>query len=618
MKSKLFLIVLLFALITNSSWAAVASTTTPSFESGDRPEIERQAPIKWEGWPKAPSKSSPLAPQSVAPPALAPEAFAPSLGSNLIQNPQVETLGANGLPEGWFKGGYGVNNRTLTYPAAGANNSKGLQVSITSYSSGDAKWYFADVPVTAGKNYQFSDLFISDGPSTITARFTLDNGSFVYKDLTTLGAQSSFSSVTVPFTPPAGAVSVTIFHLISRTGTLTTDDFSLNEVGGTPPDQNNLVPNPGFEVPGANGLPQSWFKGGYGVNTRTFSYPVSGMNGGSAAKVSITSYSSGDAKWWFSPVVINGGSSYVFSDYYSANVGSIITAQFQNSNGTISYLDLGSLPPVTSFTPASFSFTAPALANKVTVFHLIKGVGSLTIDNVSLMSSAAPPPPPPPSGIFNTGAVSLRFDDAWLSQYQNALPKLTTAGFRGTFYVPTRQLSDYGFVGYMSKTQIKNLASKGHEIGSHTQKHTDLTTLSSSQAQTEIVGSRQDLQAMNVGPVNSLAYPFGAYDSTIIAMVRDAGFKSAAATIGGDVTPNSDRYQLERRSVEVSVTVPQIKSWIDQAVANKEWLILTFHEVSTSGRQYSITPANFNQVIDYLKQKNVPVVTISQGAEFLP
>jgi hypothetical protein len=83
----------------------------------------------------------------------APSAAATTLGPNLIANPSVETDGGSGVPSGWFKGGYGTNTRSLTYPATPAQDgSKALKAQITAYTSGDAKWFPADVTVTPGRN----------------------------------------------------------------------------------------------------------------------------------------------------------------------------------------------------------------------------------------------------------------------------------------------------------------------------------------------------------------------------------------------------------------------------------------------------------------------------------
>ena len=85
----------------------------------------------------------------------------------------------------------------------------------------------------------------------------------------------------------------------------------------------------------------------------------------------------------------------------------------------------------------------------------------------------------------------------------------------------------------------------------------------------------------------------GAYFGSTLQAVKNAGFTNAAATIDGFVLPTSDPYQLERRPLDADVTVAEVKAWIDDAAANKKWLILNSHRIDTSADQYSITPTNF-------------------------
>jgi peptidoglycan/xylan/chitin deacetylase (PgdA/CDA1 family) len=484
---------------------------------------------------------------------------------------------------------------------------------MTSYTSGDAKWYFADVPVTAGDTYTFSDYYISNISSTLDARFTMSNGSYTYKDLAYLDANSgtNFKKVSVDFVVPQGVVSVTFFHLISSVGFLTTDEYSLTKITVTPPDQTNLITNPNFEQTGSAGVPLSWNKGGWGTNTRTFTYPSTSYDGSKAVKVQISSYTNGDAKWYFSPISIPAGT-YTYSDNYSSNISSYITAQFQKTDGTYIYKDLATLPSSNSFVGTSVDVTVPTGTQNVTIFHLIKGTGFLSLDNVFLKSKTSES-----NNIFSTGAVTFRFDDGWLSQYQNAIPKLNSAGFKGTFYISSKQLYENGFEGFMNYTQLADVYKKGNEIGSHTQTHAHLTNLTTKEQKTEIQGSRDDLISMGLGQVNSFSYPFGEYDANTLQIVKDAGYLDGVSTIDGYVSPSSDKYQLERQSILNTTTIKQIKAMIDNATNNKRWLILTFHDISDGSTMYSTTKEIFNQTVDYISLKKLPVITVEQGIKSL-
>jgi peptidoglycan/xylan/chitin deacetylase (PgdA/CDA1 family) len=575
-----------------------ANLTLPRIESSQTPE--RSSP-KLPFTPKA-SSASPQA-RTLAPQALT---AAESLGANLIPNPSVETAGTGGVPASWHKGGYGTNTRVLTYPVAGSGGAgtKAIGIAVSGYTSGDAKWYFDAVPVKASTVYEFSDASQATAPSIITAQFNLSDGTTVYTDIQHVAASGSFQTNTIRFTSPAKAVSVTIFHLLNQNGTLTTDDYSLHEV--TQSQGSNPIQNPGFEIAGGNGLPASWAKGGYGTNTRAFVYPVTG-NPGNAARITMSGYTNGDAKWVFTPVALAQGT-YTYTDTYQSTVPSTLTVQFTNANGTLTYRDIGTLPASGGWSTASGEFSVGAGVTSVTVFHLIKANGTLTLDNAAITPKSGP------AGIFTTGAVTFRFDDDLSSQYVSAVPKLESAGFKGSFYIITHETGDDGFPGFMTHAQIIDLASRGHEIGAHTRTHPDLTTLTASQQQGEICGSRQDLQSWGISPIDSFAYPFGAYDASTDSVVKSCGLSSAATSNGGYVTQASDPFQLERQSIQNSTTIAQVKQWVDSAAANHVWLIMEFHGIETSGDQYSMTPTLFNQVVDYVKQKGIPVVTVSQGA----
>lgn len=582
-------------------------------ESSVTPDLKRTKPLS------NPAPTNILPTTNLQPPvtqisALSQTTTSTTLGPNLILNPSLENTDAQGNPIGWGKGGYGTNTRVFSYPVTGASDPKAARVSVSNYVSGDAKWYFTDVPVTPGAVYQFSDYSMSGVPSIIDVRYAMSNGTFVYTDIASVNPSSTYQNNTVQITIPQNVISLTIFHLIKTNGTLTVDNYSLNQVTTTtppsppPPSQNNLVQNGDFEISGANSLPQGWSKGGFGTNNRVFSFPVTGVNGSKAVNVSITSYTTGDAKWYFAPIPISPGI-YTYSDQYTSSVPSTITVQFIRTNGTITYKDIASLPASSSFASASADFSVDASVQSVTVFHLIQSVGNMTLDGVSVLLKGNT------AGIFTTGAVTLRFDDGWLSQYQNAIPKMNSSGIHGTFYIVSQQLSNNGFPDFMSKVQVASIFSMGNEIGAHTRTHPFLSQLTVAGQQSEIQGSRSDLLSLNVGPILSFAYPYGDYSTTTISIVQSAGFTSAAATLDGFVSPTSDKYQMERQAALVTVPFSEYQQWIDSAVTNKRWLIIAIHKVDTSGDLYSITPTMFNQIVDYLVQKQIPVITISQGIQ---
>lgn len=111
------------------------------------------------------------------------------------------------------------------------------------------------------------------------------------------------------------------------------------------------------------------------------SYPVPGIDGDRAARIDISSYTSGDRKWYFDPIWITPGREYLFEDSYRSNAETRITVEFGKADGTFVYLNLGNVPPSTSWQRVEKSFTVPADVRTATVFHGLRSVGFLEVDD---------------------------------------------------------------------------------------------------------------------------------------------------------------------------------------------------------------------------------------------
>lgn len=540
---------------------------------------------------------------------------ATAAGPNLVQNGAFETAGGGGNPANWARGRWGTNTATFAYPVAGTSGS-GAEVRITQYTSGDAKWYFNDVAVTPGKVYTYSNNYKSNVGSHITARYQLSNGTFQYIDLAHPNSSSNvWVGASVEFIPPTNAQSVTIFHLIKAVGTLTLDNVAVSENDTTPPPPpppptaGNLIANPSLEIQSGT-TPQDWFTGRWGTNAAAFTYPTTGQSGARAARIQITSYTSGDAKWYFKEVAVQPNTTYTFSDFYKSNVTTHITAQYRLTNGSLQYVDLAH--PGSSggaWQKIEMQFTTPPNIQSLTIFHLIKSVGTLETDTYALVREGTDGG----GGTLAEGFVSIGFDDNWKSSFDTALPILNARGFKSTHYVVTNRLdtSDTRFYGRDEMLQIQ---AQGHEVGAHTRTHAHLTTLNSTQLQSEVQGSVQDLVQAGIQSVKTFAYPFGEYNSTVINAVKNAGLISARGTDSGFNEKGDNLYTLKGSSMHSDTSIANVRAMIDRAQNEKLWLILFFHRVDTSGNFYSVTPTTFTQIVDYIDQKNIPVLTMEQGA----
>jgi peptidoglycan/xylan/chitin deacetylase (PgdA/CDA1 family) len=528
--------------------------------------------------------------------------------TNLIQNPSVENLGSNGDPVGWNRNSWGTNASTFTPNVAGTDGARAVRVEMTSYTDGDAKWYFDSVTVTPNTIYTFSDSYRSNRESELVAQIAATNGTLSYVWLATLGANTNWTNTSAQLTTPADAASVTIFHLIAGVGFLETDKFSLTTGsgggggGGGPAtgmvsmtfddgwasqlqnavpvlQQANLpatfyvisranqggasweeVQNHSFETAATDGTPVDWFQLHSGTSTANFNYATVGSDGARSGRIDVTSYSSGYNSWYFQDVAVHPGTQYTISHQYSSNVSTSELVRFTLHDGSFTYVDKGSISSTNGqWNSQSFTITAPANADAMTVIHRISSVGSLSIDNFSV-----------------------------------------------------KEVNPFSNPDYMTPAQIQSLAASGYEVGVHTMSHADLTTLSTAGALAEVDGARADLANLGI-TAKTLAYPYGSYNTAVEQIVANDGFIGARTVNDGTNTKTTDHFALVHHEVDRDTTVAEVQGWIDTAVATKTWLILTFHLIDNSSDFYGTTPQTFQQIVNLVASSNLTPVTVADG-----
>lgn len=102
----------------------------------------------------------------------------------------------------------------------------------------------------------------------------------------------------------------------------------------------------------------------------------------------------------------------------------------------------------------------------------------------------------------------------------------------------------------LSRQEAVELAgAPGVEIGAHTVHHPFLADLPLAEQKQEITRSKAVLESLIGRPVRSFSYPYGSSDSftdQTAALVKEAGFLSAATTLGGAVDEAGNLMRLPR------------------------------------------------------------------------
>ncbi len=233
-----------------------------------------------------------------------------------------------------------------------------------------------------------------------------------------------------------------------------------------------------------------------------------------------------------------------------------------------------------------------------------------------------------------TAKVSFVFDDGPTNTYTLAAPTLAKYGFVGTSAIitgcvgmtttPNTCAAD-GTVPYMTWSQISELQNTYNwEIASHSVTHPLLATatpkLTEQQVIQELTQSKSTLQANGFNAVDFVP-PYGDYEPNGHPVLADVaktyqsmrGFQDT----GFNTFPYND-YLLRDQLVQGSVAVSTLKSYVDTAKANNQWLILTFHDIvpngaSTASDDYQYNQADLDQIAAYVKSLSLPVVTLSGG-----
>ena len=167
------------------------------------------------------------------------------------------------------------------------------------------------------------------------------------------------------------------------------------------------------------------------------------------------------------------------------------------------------------------------------------------------------------TGRVGGNEVAVTFDDGFRNQVENAAPLLAELGFRGCFFLVT------GFVGArpddaarfcrerfhlpfpvepLDWPDAERLLELGHEVGSHTRSHPELTTLGHDELRLELDSSREEL-ARRVGPVRHFSVPYGdraRFSEMVAGAAREARYESCATAIRGPNRSALDLYALHR------------------------------------------------------------------------
>jgi peptidoglycan/xylan/chitin deacetylase (PgdA/CDA1 family) len=153
--------------------------------------------------------------------------------------------------------------------------------------------------------------------------------------------------------------------------------------------------------------------------------------------------------------------------------------------------------------------------------------------------------------------VILTFDDGYEDNYTNAFPLLQKYHVVGHFFV----ISDFvnqERPGYMTWSQIEEMAAAGQRFGSHSRDHPSLKGKSDDYLVWQALGGQEALAEHLGQHPHWISYPAGEYDDRTIAVYQSAGYWGGLTTQQGATHTLDGIFELKRVRVRGSHTADDL------------------------------------------------------------
>ena len=196
--------------------------------------------------------------------------------------------------------------------------------------------------------------------------------------------------------------------------------------------------------------------------------------------------------------------------------------------------------------------------------------------------------------------VSLTIDDGFV----DALPLATLLrkyGYTATAFVDPLTIDT---PGYMTRADLVHLRDLGWGLGGH--RIGRMSRLHGAELEQNLRFSWEYLEKFYPSPTTALpfAYPNGETIPSENLTFFTQWFNISGMN-NGSAVPTSN---INRHSVDKWTTFDQVRTWVDAAVANNEWIIINFHSFKdepTADEDWSLSDVKL--LLDYLKAKSIEV-----------